>query len=230
MGLPYSILVVDDDLNALDGMLDMLGEARYLAAGATTFESAKQLLAAGPYHLFISDIRLGAFNGLHLVMRCRIDQPEMAIIIITGYPEPMLELEAGRYGATLLTKPFKPGAFLSAVAHTLASVRRARRWPRKAVARNLAAQVAQQPATIMDVSYGGLRFQIGADAGELPPSFQVNLPVFGLSVQAEPVWMERVASGAWLCGAALTADESRAAHAWRGLVDMLPGPGVAEAR
>jgi FixJ family two-component response regulator len=39
----------------------------------------------------------------------------MAAIIITGYDEPMLELEAGRHGARFVRKPIQPSHFLNVV-------------------------------------------------------------------------------------------------------------------
>ena len=49
---------------------------------------------------------------------------EMAFMIITGYDEPMMEVEAGRYGAEFVRKPIRPAEFLESVARALNSVRR----------------------------------------------------------------------------------------------------------
>ena len=45
---------------------------------ARSFDEAKTLLAAERPHLLITDLRLGQYNGLHLVLRSRSDHPEMA--------------------------------------------------------------------------------------------------------------------------------------------------------
>ena len=75
MKLPYRILVLDDDQNALDGIVELLRDAGYHVTGATTYDAAKRLLAAGSYDLFITDVRLRAYNGLNLVMKSRSDTP-----------------------------------------------------------------------------------------------------------------------------------------------------------
>ena len=66
-------------------------------------------------------------------MKSRAEHPEMAVIIISGYDESMMELEASRYQAEFVAKPIRPAAFLATVAECLAGVRRQRRWPRKRV-------------------------------------------------------------------------------------------------
>ena len=87
----------------------LLRDAGYLVTGAATYDAAKRLLAVSSYDLLITDVRLRGFNGLHLVRQSHRDHPEMAMIIITGYDEPMIELEAGRYGAEFVRKPIKAG-------------------------------------------------------------------------------------------------------------------------
>ena len=101
---------------ALDGIVEMLREMGYLVTPATTYEAAKALLAADSYDLLITDIRLRGFNGLNLVRQAYRDRPEMGLIIISGYEETMMEVEAGRYGAEFVRKPIKPVEFLKTVA------------------------------------------------------------------------------------------------------------------
>ena len=51
MKLPYRILVLDYDENALSGIVEMLRDAEYHVTGATTYEEAKGLNIAGSPHL-----------------------------------------------------------------------------------------------------------------------------------------------------------------------------------
>ncbi len=221
MKLLYRILVVDDDENALDGMVEMLRDAHYRVTGAGTFPEARQLLATETYDLLIADVRLRGFNGLHLVQQIRVDRPEMATMIITGYDEPMLELEAGRYGALFVRKPFAPGAFLAAVARSVAEVRRQRRWARKPIQGRFRVVANGRPAAVLDVSYGGLRMEM--PQGEAPPArFAIDIRAIGLHLDVDSVWCRPAGNGtAVLCGAALTSDSSSAAATWRTIVDRL---------
>lgn len=221
MKLPYRVLVLDDDEHALAGIVELLRDAEYLVTGAATYDAAKRLLALGSYDLLMSDVRLRGFNGLHLVRQSRNENPDMALIIITGYDEPMIELEAGRYGAELVRKPVEPAALLAAVTRALAAVRRQRRWPRKRVLGGFRVTAAGKPAAVVDVCYGGLRLEIPA-GGQLPLSFDVEVAGIGLHLEVEPVWsIPSDQPGAVLCGAALASGSTPAARTWRAIVDRL---------
>ncbi len=113
------ILVVDDDPASLAGMVELLRRSGYEASGASGFDDAKRVLSIEPPDLLIVDVRLGAFNGLHLVVRQRALYPDRPIIVITGFYDAMLEAEATRQGAAYVAKPIEPGAFLAMVARML---------------------------------------------------------------------------------------------------------------
>ena len=149
MKLPYRILVLDDDENALSGIVELLRDAEYGVTGAVTYDAAKRHLESRSFDLLITDVRLRGFNGLNLVMKCRSDYPDMAVIIISGYEEPLMDLEASRYQAIFISKPIRPAAFLETVAHCLASVRRERRWPRKRVIGGFRVTAAGKPAAVV---------------------------------------------------------------------------------
>jgi DNA-binding response OmpR family regulator len=221
MKLPYRILVLDDDESALSGIVELLRDAGHNVTGAATYDAAKRLLAVSPFDLLISDVRLRSFNGLHLVMQTRADHPETAIIIITGYDDPMIDLEAQRYHAELVRKPIRPVEFKECVNRALGSVRRQRRWPRKRVAGGFRVTIEGRPAAVVDVSYGGLRLEL-ADCEDLPASFDVEVAGIGLHLEVVPVWLQAPAgsSGA-LCGATLAAEHTPSARTWRAIVDRL---------
>jgi CheY-like chemotaxis protein len=221
MKLPYRILVLDDDEHALAGIVEMLRDVGYVVTGAATYDAAKRLLALGSYDLLITDVRLRGFNGLHLVRQSHQDSPEMATIIITGYDEPMIEIEAGRYGAEFVRKPLKAPEFLKTVTRCLAEVRRQRRWPRKRVVGGFRVTADGRPAAVVDVCYGGLRLEV--PAGEkLPASFDIEIAGIGLHLEVESVWCQPSdEGGAVTCGAALASDGTPAARTWRAIVDRL---------
>ena len=75
---------------------------------------------------------------------------------MTGYDEPLMQLEASRYSARFIKKPIKSPELLEAVRRSLAAVRRERRWPRKRVLGGFRVTAAGRPAAVVDVSYGGL--------------------------------------------------------------------------
>jgi CheY-like chemotaxis protein len=221
MKLPYRILVLDDDENALAGIVELLRDDDHMVTGAGTYDAAKRLLGLEAYDLLISDVRLRGFNGLNLVRQSRHDYPDMAAIIITGYDVQMMEQEASRYGARLLRKPIRPAEFLEAVQRSLVNVRRQRRWPRKRVIEGFRVTADGKPAAVVDVSYGGLQLEVPGDCG-LPSTFDVEVAGIGLHLEVEPVWCRPASqTGGMVCGAALASDATPAARTWRAIVDRL---------
>ena len=220
MKLRYRVLVLEDDPHALAGVVELLSESGCDVVPTSAYEDAKHQLARSTFDVFLTDVHVRSFNGLHLVMKVRKESPETAIVIMTGYDEPLLELEAGRYSAVLIKKPITATALFDAVRRSLRTARRQRRWPRTRVAGGVRVTAAGRPAAVVDVSYGGLCLQI-PNTGPLPSSFDVEVSGIGLHLVVEPVWSSTAAAGAVLCGAALAPDTSAAVHTWREIVDRL---------
>lgn len=221
MKLQHRILVLDDDENALEGIVELLRQAEYEVVGAATFDAARERLASEPFHLLIADVRLRGFNGLHLVRQIRRDRPEMATMIMTGYDDRMMELESGRYGAAFIRKPIDPAGFLEAVAKALADIKPQRRWQRKRIVGGFRVTANGRPAAVLDVSYGGLRLEV-PQSGVLPSRFGVDIAALDLHLDVTSVWCQPAADGAAvLCGAALASDSTPAAETWRNIVDRL---------
>jgi FixJ family two-component response regulator len=219
------ILIVDDDQATRSGLAKLLERAGFETIAASTFQEGARFLREAAPDLLITDVRLGEFNGLHLVvMRPR----EMPAIVLTGFPDPVLEAEARRAGADYLLKPFSGAEIVRLAEQKLAAAGEhgvtssKRRWERKHVSNALAACVEDLPARILDVSYGGLRFEIARLAERpVPSSFNVSLPPSEVVFPCDLVWTDRH-DNSWLCGAQVSQENHDAALAWRGLVDALP--------
>lgn len=215
-----TILIVDDDRSTRVGLAELLEGAGYRTSTLGSFEEAARALRLAPPDLLIADVRLGPFNGLQLVISSPKPLPS---IIITGFADPVLESDARRRGADYVLKPVDPEALLRLVEQKLASRTGfgvPRRWDRKPVIGGLAAQIGDEPARILDVSYGGVRFEIPGEPDKTPPSsVNITFPSAEITVQATLVWKSLIAGRTWLCGAALAVDPS--SPEWHGLVDAL---------
>jgi CheY-like chemotaxis protein len=224
MTTPSEILVVDDDVTSLAGLLSLLRNMGYRSTGATDIVGGYALLDAFPFDLLITDIRLPGESGLELLRRAREIQPAIALIAITGFPDAATEQEVARLGAIYLRKPLDIVRLKEIVAERVASSRRQRRWNRKPVVGGFGASVAGAASKIVDVSYGGFRAEMLSPLD--PPdsgTIEMNLLPFGLTVNAELVWINRNdPTGTWNCGAALSQLTPTTARAWRAVVDALP--------
>ncbi len=175
-----------------------------------------------PAELVIADVRLGAFNGLHIVARCRAERREMAAIVTDKSRDAVLEQDALRLGAAYLVKPIEPAHLRRIAADALSGHgpkpwTAARQWQRKHLGGSLGAEVVERVARLHDVSYGGLRFEIQGLTDDLPEAFEVTIPDWGFSLTVRAVWQKRDAAGSVWCGASLS--QALAHPTWRTLVD-----------
>ena len=221
--MPALILLVATDKTVLQRTDNLLSEAGYLVAAVNTFERAKVLLDSLHPDLLVADVRLGAFNGLHLAVRSRIAHPLLPVIITHASPDPVIENEAKRQGAAFIVKPLENPEFVRRVKAALEQYGRRqpkiRRWPRKRVAAVVEAEFAASPARICDVSYGGLRLAFG-DERRLPEVFKVTVPHAGLTVKARSVWTFRSpTSDEFWCGAEVLDADAPEMTGWRHFVD-----------
>ncbi len=93
----------------------LLEAAGYRVVSAGSFEEAKLLLASEAPDLLVTDLRLGPYNGLHLVLRSKTDHPEMAALVTSRFADPVLQAEAEREHARFLLRPVTDDAFLDAI-------------------------------------------------------------------------------------------------------------------
>ncbi len=114
------ILVVDDDRQVLRYLTEILQDAGYDTMACSRFQDAKVLLATTRPALLLTDVRLGAYNGLQLGFFARDHHPGLPLIVLTGYEDPTLREEATRSGAAFLVKPVTRAALLDVVRDALA--------------------------------------------------------------------------------------------------------------
>jgi DNA-binding NtrC family response regulator len=110
------ILIVDDEPDVVELLSDTLRTNGYDTVSASTFEEGKRLLAALVPDVLITDVRLGHFNGLQLVV---MRPPSTAAVVVSGYWDRTLDEEARRNGALYLLKPVAPEKLLDAVRQVL---------------------------------------------------------------------------------------------------------------
>lgn len=119
------ILLVEDDAKARMLLTEVLTQAGYHITAAADGEQALSLLdtqeAAGrQFSVVISDIRLGAVDGIQVLAAARKLPLPPAVILLTGYGSIETTVAAMRIGAfDYLLKPFAPAALLAAVARAV---------------------------------------------------------------------------------------------------------------
>jgi CheY-like chemotaxis protein len=219
--MAFRILVVEDDSATRRGMAQLLTGAGYDVAETASMTEALRLVASETPDLVITDLRLAEFNGLYLAA---VNPQRIPIIVVTGFADRGLEMEARELGADFLLKPVKPSQLLAVVERRLPASTDgetfsvARRWPRRRLTHELSARVDDTVVRIVDVSYGGVKFIGKRDSSVLSkPSFRITFPKAAISVPVRVVWQQESDSNR-LCGATIPDDWQL--H-WRHLVDSV---------
>jgi len=114
------VLVVDDDRAVLGLVEHWLAAAGFSVVTRDRFETAKEYLSANTPDVLLTDVRLGAFNGLQLVILAKELGPQTTTVVMSAYDDPALRKEAQACGAAYITKPFTLEQVLAAVTNTAA--------------------------------------------------------------------------------------------------------------
>lgn len=99
------MLIVDDDEALLNVVSLAFQRSGREVASCTSFEAARQRLRDERFDVLLTDVRLGAFNGLQLAVIARDAHPEMQIIVFSGFDDPVLREEAEHLRAAYVVKP-----------------------------------------------------------------------------------------------------------------------------
>lgn len=96
------ILVLDDVLDAVILVKKILVKQGHSVHGFTEEEEAISYAESHPVDLAILDIKLKKMSGIQVLERLKEKKPDVAVIMLTGYPtvetvREALELGAGEY-------------------------------------------------------------------------------------------------------------------------------------
>ncbi len=218
MSMTSDILVVSADAAVLSGRVTALRRSGFSVRACPSFPDARRTLEEGsPPEVLVTDVRLGPYNGLHLVAVSRVEFPRTVAIVIGGQDH-VLEVEAAGLGARYLLAPVTPRELELAIGELLAVPRPKRRWPRKRLAADVAALVGGLPGRLLDVSYGGACLEV---FGTAPPgdTVQVVIPELGIDLSGQRVWAHRPDPLQPVsCGVAFSASDNAR---WQSCVDAL---------
>jgi DNA-binding NtrC family response regulator len=112
---PAPVLLVNTNLSALRRLEFCLACEGLAVMAAASFELATELTRSMNPALLVADIRLEAFNGLHLACRTRIAHPDLPIILTHPSDDAYFEEQARRIGAAFVVDPMNNPEFLAQV-------------------------------------------------------------------------------------------------------------------
>src|SRR6185436_7915411 len=101
--MAFRILLAEPDSATVDVIEQALVAAGHQVTAVSTFDQATRQLAIDYPDLLITAVRLGAFNGLHLVFRFRKDHPDQPAIAVGSLAD--FSSDMARYNVRFLETP-----------------------------------------------------------------------------------------------------------------------------
>src|SRR5205814_8218102 len=114
----HTALVVEPSAPDAIWIALVLSGLGFRVTASDTFRHARAQ-STTPAALLVTELRLGEYNGLHLVLRGKSLHPQLAAIVTSHIDDPVLYEEAERLGATFVLKGVGAHQFRAAVLRTL---------------------------------------------------------------------------------------------------------------
>src|SRR5437868_8217669 len=114
------ILVVDDELVVRDSLGKWFTSEGYTARPAGGAREALELIQQSDFDIALIDIKMPGMDGIELQSRLREADPDLTVIIMTGYASVDTAVAALKRGAyDYITKPVDPDELSHLVANAL---------------------------------------------------------------------------------------------------------------
>jgi len=115
-----SILIVDDELVVRDSLNRMFQDEGYETRAVASGREALEGLNPGDHDLALLDIRMPGMDGMELQARLHEIDPELMIVIMTGYASVDTAVQALKRGAyDYIVKPVDPDELLHLISKAL---------------------------------------------------------------------------------------------------------------
>jgi putative two-component system response regulator len=115
-GITKKILLVDDDVDFLDAAALALTEQQYHVITCRSANEALANIKGDNFHVVVSDIKMPLMSGIELLEKIHGLNPLLPVILMTGYADMDLAVEALRKGAfDFIIKPFQPDYLIHAI-------------------------------------------------------------------------------------------------------------------
>ncbi len=103
-----TLLVVDDEPIALRNLEKVLARDGYAVRTAASGPSALRQLRGDAFDVVLTDLKMEKVDGMQVLRRCKEIDPDIEVILITGYASIDTAIEAMKLGAYhYVAKPFK---------------------------------------------------------------------------------------------------------------------------
>jgi DNA-binding NtrC family response regulator len=114
------VLLVDDDRDLCEVLEERLAHRGYEVASCGSAQAALERMRSESFDVVVTDVRLGATNGLELCTRIVAGRPDVPVIVVTAFGSLETAIGAIRTGAyDFLVKPLETDALDLALARAI---------------------------------------------------------------------------------------------------------------
>ncbi len=111
-----NILVVDDEKGIREGCRRILMSEGYTVDLAENGKEGLKVIKTKPFDLILVDLMMPVMGGLDMMEEARQYDPELIMIVITGFATIETAVEAMKHGAyDYMPKPFSPDQLMAVV-------------------------------------------------------------------------------------------------------------------
>ncbi len=105
-GPPIRALIIDNDAAHAEAMADSLSRVGYQCTIAITGTEGASLLERDTFEIVVTDLKMPDIGGLEILAKCKEEQPDAEVILVTGHGTIQSAVEAMQQGAfNYLLKP-----------------------------------------------------------------------------------------------------------------------------
>jgi DNA-binding NtrC family response regulator len=116
-----NVLVVDDERTVCNSCKKILSQEGYNVEVALSGDEALKKVKGNRFDAVIADWKMPQIDGIEIARRIKKENPDTAVIMITGYPSVESSIKAMRSGVSdYVPKPFTPEELSDAMMRALA--------------------------------------------------------------------------------------------------------------
>ena len=115
-----TIMVVEDETSSRVTLCDTLENAGYGVVGLEIGSKAMEMIRHNPFNIIITDTSFPDVSGLEILELAKEIDPDVAVIMMTGYTSTEEELDTLNQGAyAYFVKPINPDEIKTTIANAL---------------------------------------------------------------------------------------------------------------
>jgi two-component system, NtrC family, response regulator HydG len=100
------VLIIDDEPFHAETVAESLQRVGYECIVASSGEAGAEKIAEEKFDVILTDLKMAGVDGIEILRKARQDQPETAVVVITGHGDVKTAVEAMKQGAAnFLQKP-----------------------------------------------------------------------------------------------------------------------------